>query len=120
MGILLASLVVLGDLDATALADEPDRIDEFQPQQLHREREHVTPLAADEALEDPPLRVDGEVRAVAAVQRARAAVRPAAAAQRDVLADDLHDVGLLADLLNQFVRNHRPPSSSYSYSFSYS
>ena len=51
-------------------------------------------LAADEALEDPALRIHGEVRSLATVERTRPAVRTPATTQLDVFAHDLRQVGL--------------------------
>src|SRR5690606_16062330 len=96
----------LRDLDADPLRELPHRIVEAQPDVLHQEGEHVPGLAAAEALVEP-LRGDHvERRRLLLVERAQGAEVLARTLQRDVLADDLHDVGPHPDLVDDLVRDH--------------
>ena len=90
---------LVGQLDAGALGEPLDRLDEAQVVDLHQERDDVAALAAAEAVERAVRRPDVERRGLLVVERAQPLQRAAArAAQRHVLAHQVVDPGPLADL----------------------
>src|SRR6185503_18407571 len=96
-----------GDGNADAPRDFADGGRIVHPQLFHKEGVDVARFVAHEAVEHPFFRDDGEVAMRAAMERAGPAVVCARALELDMLPDDPHEVRRLADLLDDFLWDHR-------------
>ena len=106
------ALAPLGDDDPDLARHLADRRGIVHAEALHEEAEDVARLVADVAVEHPLLRDDGQVAVRPAVEGTGAAIVRAGPLQVHGLADDRHDVGGVADLLDHFVRNAHGLSSA--------
>ena len=68
---------------------------------LDQERERVAALAAAEAVEDPAVGIDLERRRLLVVEGTEALEAAAGLLERDVPADELDEVGAIADRLER-------------------
>src|ERR1043165_5824608 len=96
------------DLDAIALADALDRLGESEVIVLHEEVKNAAAGAAPEAAEYALFLVDGEGGRFLRMKGAEPHVVPAGFFEREVVRNDFHDGGAVADSGNRFVRNHTP------------
>ena len=103
---VLALLLPVGNLDPDSRPHVAHRLRELEAEVLHHEAEDIPAFPAHEALEDLALRIDGEVRAVTAVQGAGSAVALSRSSKLDVLSDDLEDVRPRPDVLDEAVAHH--------------
>src|SRR5581483_1924695 len=101
----LARALTLGQLDAGSTGEVAHHLDERLALDLAEEAVHVARLSTSEAVEELPLRVHVERGALLLVKRTQPFVVDAGPLERNVLADDLHDVRALADLGDLVVRN---------------
>src|SRR4029079_1380084 len=78
----------------------------FHAEPLLQKAEHISALVADEAVVHPLPRGDGEVAVRPLMKRTRSAEVGARPFEVHVLADDLDDIGGVADLVDDLVGYH--------------
>ncbi len=93
----------LGKRHAVARGERTNRLGEAQPFDLHDEVENGAARAASEAVIKPALRVDGERRRLFVMEGTQPDEVSPGAAQPDVRADYLDDIGALPHLINRVV-----------------
>ena len=106
-GRVAGRIVRLRHPDAEALRQGQDRVRKGQALLELDELDDVAAGPAAEAVEEPPVPVDGERRRLLGVERAEPLVAGARPAQRDDLLHDLHDVGLRLQIGDEARRKAR-------------
>src|SRR5690606_21452162 len=87
------------------------RVLESETCTLHEEAEYIARLAAAEALVEALRGLNVERRCLLVMERAQRAELLAGALQVHLFADDLHDIGATAHLVDQMLRDHRSSST---------
>src|SRR5579885_3410946 len=98
-----AGRFALRNIDAVAACKGLDRLRKAQPLHPHNEIEDAAARVASEAMKESALGIDRERRGLLLMEWAEADVVAAGALEADVRADNLDDIGALANLLDLVV-----------------
>jgi hypothetical protein len=104
---LLLGVVILHEDDACPLGELSDGIRKIDMLVIHHKPEDATPCAASEAMEGLPGGIHMEGGTLLFVEGADGPVAGASPLEREISADDLHDIAGVSDLLDTLFGDTR-------------